>query len=49
MDILEIKDKVCKDNRLKDEVNPANMLLTTLKVDSDDIKKVQLKIRTAEG
>ena len=25
------------------------MLLTTLRVDSADVKKVQLKIRTAEG
>lgn len=49
MDILEIKDKVCKENKLKDEANPANVLLTTLKVDSADIKKVQMKIRTAEG
>ena len=40
VDILEIKDKVCKQNKLKDEANPANMLLTTLKIESDDIKKV---------
>ena len=26
-----------------------NVLLTTLKIDSADVKKVQLKIRTAEG
>lgn len=26
-----------------------NLLLTTLRIDSADIKKVQLKIRTAEG
>ena len=34
---------------MKDEVNPNNLLLTTLKVDSQDIKKIQMKIRTAEG
>ena len=34
VDILEIKDKVCKQNRIKDEINSANMLLTTLKIDS---------------
>ena len=40
---------MCKENRMKDEVNPNNLLLTTLKVDSQDIKKIQMKIRTAEG
>lgn len=49
VDILNIKDKVCKENRMKDEVDPNNLLLTTLKVDSQDIKKIQMKIRTAEG
>ena len=50
VDILEIKNKVAKENRVKDEVNPQNnVLLTTLQIDSPDIKKVQLKIRTAEG
>ena len=34
---------------MKDEVDPNNLLLTTLKVDSQDIKKIQMKIRTAEG
>jgi len=49
VDILEIKDKVCKENRMKDDINASNLLLTTLKIDSSDVKKVQLKIRTAEG
>ena len=60
MDILSIKDKVCKENRVKKKdqfnstadnsnSNSQNVLLTTLRVDSADVKKVQLKIRTAEG
>ena len=52
VDILSIKDKVCKENRMKrDQSNTDNnnVLLTTLKIDSADVKKVQLKIRTAEG
>ena len=41
MDILNIKDKVCKENRIKNTLDPTtNLLLTTLKVDSADIKKV---------
>ena len=40
---------MCKENRMKDELDPNNLLLTTLKVDSQDIKKIQMKIRTAEG
>jgi len=34
---------------MKDDINASNLLLTTLKIDSSDVKKVQLKIRTAEG
>ena len=51
IDILTIKDKVCKENRVKDQSEQAasNLLLTTLKIDSADVKKVQLKIRMAEG
>ena len=40
---------MCKENKMKDELDPNNLLLTTLKVDSQDIKKIQMKIRTAEG
>lgn len=52
VDILSIKDKVCKENRMKRDLNnnyDNSLLLTTLKIDSTDVKKVQLKIRTAEG
>ena len=58
MDLLNIKDNVCKENSIvkSDNSNPsssqngaASVLLTTLKVDSADVRKVQLKIRTAEG
>ena len=49
MDLLNIKDKVCKENRIQDENLEDNVLLTTLKIDSDEVKKVQMKIRTAEG
>ena len=48
VDILQIEDKKCKENNIQDELH-GNMLLTTLKVDSEDQKKVPLKIRTAEG
>lgn len=34
---------------MKEENGSSNMLLTTLKVNSDGVTKVQLKIRTAEG
>jgi len=44
VDLLSIYDNVCKVNRMEHELN-----LMTLKVDSADIKKVQLKMRTAEG
>ena len=49
VDILEIKDKVAKENRVKDDTHPQNVLLTTLQIDSADVKKITLKIRTAEG
>ena len=48
MDILQITDKICKENAIEDNIY-GNMLLTTLKFDSADQKKVSLKIRTAEG
>ena len=43
VDILSIKDKVCKENRMKRDQNNTdnnNVLLTTLKIDSADVKKV---------
>ena len=46
IDILEVQDKIGKENRIKDK---QSQLLTTLKIDSPDIKKLQLKLRTAEG
>ena len=48
VDILNIEGKNCKENNIQDDLY-GNMLLTTLKVDSEDIKKVSMKIRTAEG
>ena len=35
VDILKIEDKKCKENAIEDSQN-GNMLLTTLKVDSED-------------
>ena len=56
VDILSFKDKVCKENRIKDEegsagsaINSGNQTLTTLKIDSPDVKQIQFQIRTAEG
>lgn len=50
IDILHIKDKVCRQNKVKDELNSkTNVLLSTLKIDGADTKKVEIKIRTAEG
>ena len=49
VDLLSIEDNLCKENQIKDENSTTNVLLTTLKVDSDGVNKVKLKIRTAEG
>lgn len=49
IDILQIKDNVCKQNKVTDEANRQNVLLTTLKVDSKTTNKIGIKIRTAEG
>ena len=50
VDLLSIKDKVCRENKIEpDSSQQSNLLLTTLKVNSAEVKKVQLKIRTAEG
>ena len=45
VDILSFKDKVCKENRIKDEegsegyiINGSNKTLTTLKIDAGDVK-----------
>ena len=48
VDILQIENQKCKENSIEDKIH-GNMLLTTLKFDSANEKKVALKIRTAEG
>ena len=47
--MLSIEGNICKENNIKDENASQNALLTTLKVNSDGVTKVQLKLRTAEG
>ena len=48
VDILQIENQKCKENSIEDKTH-GNMLLTTLKFDSANEKKVALKIRMAEG
>lgn len=49
IDILEVKDGVCKINKINDQLSQ-NALLATLKVQgSSNETRVELKIRTSEG
>lgn len=50
MDILEVRDNVCKINQIKDKITN-NALLATLKVQGEDanVTRVEVKIRTSEG
>lgn len=47
VDVLEVKDCVCKRNQIKD--GKSTSLLMTLKMNSEDQKRVSIKLRTAEG
>jgi hypothetical protein len=50
VDILEVKDNVCKVNKINDKLTN-NALLATLKVQGEDINvtRVEIKLRTSEG
>jgi hypothetical protein len=50
IDILEVKDNVCKISTIRDKLTN-NALLATLKVQNEDsnVSRVEIKIRTSEG
>jgi hypothetical protein len=50
VDIIEVKDNVCKINKINDKITN-NGLLATLKVQGEDsnVTRVEIKMRTSEG
>ena len=48
IDILSVKDNVCKINKIVDKLS-TNVLLATLKVENEQVTRVEIKIRTSEG
>jgi hypothetical protein len=50
VDIIEVKDNVCKINKINDKITN-NALLATLKVQGEDsnVTRVEIKLRTSEG
>jgi Bardet-Biedl syndrome 7 protein len=50
IDILEVKDNICKINKINDKLSN-NVLLAVLKVsgDTSNHTRVEIKIRTSEG
>jgi hypothetical protein len=50
IDIIEVKDNVCKINTIRDKLNN-NALLATLKVQGEDsqVSRIEVKLRTSEG
>jgi hypothetical protein len=50
IDIIEVKDNICKISAVKDKISN-NALLATLKVQAEDAKvsRVEIKLRTSEG